>query len=57
MLGTEILKYRELLVKHVEHNLKVSKDSKNIYADLKITPWEFQVGDQVYVKVKPQKVL
>ena len=35
--------------------MKVSQDIKKRYADLKITPREFQVGDHVYIKVKPKK--
>ena len=36
-------------------NLKVSQDRKKSYVDLKRTPREFQVGDHVYIKVKPKK--
>ena len=55
MLGLELLKDMELTMKQVQHNLKVSQDRKKRYACLKRTPQEFQVGDHVYVNVKPIK--
>jgi hypothetical protein len=55
MLGPDMLKDMELTVKQVQHNLKVAQDRHKSYADLKRTPREFQVGDHVYVKVKPRK--
>ena len=55
MLGPDLLKDIELTMKQVEQNLKGSQDSQKIYADLKITPREFQVGDHVYIKVNPKK--
>ena len=35
--------------------MKASEDRKKSYADLKRNPREFQVGDHVYIKVKPKK--
>ena len=55
MLGPEILKDMEVKVKQVQHSLKVSQYIKKNYANLKITPQEFEVGDHVYVKMKPRK--
>ena len=55
MLGPEMLKDMELTVKQVQHNLKVAQDRQKSYADLKRTLREFEVGDHVYVKVKPRK--
>ena len=40
MLGPEILKDMELIVKQVQHNLNISQDRKKSYANLKITPRE-----------------
>ena len=54
MLVSDLLKYMELSVKLVQQNLKASQDRKKSYADLKITPREFHVGDHVYLKVKPK---
>ena len=42
-------------MKHVQGNLKTAQDRKKSHADLKITPKEFQVGEHVFVKVKPRK--
>ena len=56
MLGPYLLKYMELTVKQVQQNLKASQDKKKNYVDLKKTPREFQVGDHVYIKVKPNKI-
>ena len=40
----------------MQQNLKDAQDKKKSYADLKRTPREFQVGEHVYIKVKPQKI-
>ena len=45
----------ELTIKQVQQNLKASQDKQKSYADLKRTPREFQVGEHVYIKVKPKK--
>ena len=55
MLGPYLLKNMELTVKQVQQNLKVVQDRHKSYDDLNITPREFQVGDHVYIKVKPKK--
>ena len=36
--------------------MKSSQDRKKIYADLKRTPREFEVGEHVYIKVKHKKI-
>ena len=42
-------------MKHIQSNLKTTKDRKKSRADLKRTPKQFQVGEHVFVKVKPRK--
>ena len=42
-------------MKHVQGNLKIAQDRKKRHADLKRTPKELQVGEHVFVKVKPRK--
>ena len=56
MLGPGLLKELELIVKHVQSNLKIAQDTQKIHANLKITQKEFQVGEHVFVKVKPRKI-
>ena len=55
MLGPDLSKELELTVKHVQSNLKTTHDRQKGHADLKRTQKEFQVGEHVFVKVKPIK--
>ena len=57
ILGPELLKEMELIVKHVQGNLKVAQDRYKSQEDLKWTKKEFQVGKLVFIKVKPERVL
>ena len=45
----------ELIVKQVQGNLKIAQDRQKREADLKRTPKEFQVGEHVFIKVRPKK--
>ena len=45
----------ELIVKHVQGNLKVAQDQHKSQGDLKRTPKEFEVGKHVFTKVRPKK--
>ena len=49
------MKEMEIIVKQVQENLKVAQDWKKSQADLKRTPKEFQVGEHVFIKVRPKK--
>ena len=40
----------------MQENLKVAQDWQKSQADLKITPKEFQVGEHVFIKVRPRKI-
>jgi hypothetical protein len=53
ILGPDMLKEMETIVQKEKHNLKSAQDRKKSYADLKRTHREFNVGDHVYIKVKP----
>ena len=44
----------ELIVKHVRGNLQVAQDRQKNQADLKRTQKEFQVGEHVFIKVRPK---
>ena len=54
MLGPELLKEMEQIVKQVQDNLKVAQDRQKSQADSKRTPKEFQVGENVFIKVEPE---
>ena len=56
MLGPNLLKELELTMKHVQDNLKIVHDRQKSHVDLKRTPKEFQVGENVFVKVKPRNI-
>ena len=51
VLGPELLKEMEKIVKQVQSNLKIAQDLEY----LKRTPKEFQVGEHVFIKVRPKK--
>ena len=55
VLGPELLKEREEIVKQVQENLKVAQDRQKSQVDIKSTPKEFQVGEHVFIKVRPKK--
>eukprot|EP00253_Pinus_taeda_P028795 PITA_28795 len=55
MLGPEMLKEMEQMVKKVRANLKVAQDRQKSYADRKRNFKEFQVGEHVYVIIQEKK--
>ena len=55
MLGPDSLKDMDITMKLVQQKLKASQYRHKTYADLKRTPREFEVGEHVYIKVKPKK--
>ena len=57
VLGPELLKEMEEIVKQVQGNLKEARDRQKSQADLKRTPKEFQVGEHVFIKVRPKRSL
>ena len=52
ILGPELLKDLEQLVTKVQVNLKEAQDCQKIYADKKRKDKYYQIGDNVYLKVK-----
>ena len=56
VLGPELLKEMEVIVKQVQGNLKIAQDRHKSQADLKQTPKEFQVGEHVFTKVRPKNI-
>jgi hypothetical protein len=55
MVGLEMLQEMENIVRKVQQNLKEAQVRHKSYADQKIRHMEFQVGDNVYLKVKARK--
>ena len=55
VLGLELLKEMEEIVKQVQGNLKVAQDRQKNQAYLKRTPKEFQGGEHVFIKGRPKK--
>ena len=55
VLGLELLKNMHSIVKQVQVNLKVAQERKKSQAYLKRTQKEFQVGEHVFIKVRPKK--
>ena len=55
MVGLEMLQEMENMVRKVQQNLKEAQDRQKSYVDQKRRHLEFQVGDQVYLKVKAKK--
>ena len=55
VLGPELLKEMEEIVKRVQSNLKTAQDRQKSKGELKRTPKEFQVGEHVFIKVRPKK--
>lgn len=45
----------EAEVKKIRQKLKEAQDRKKVYADKKRTDREFEVGDHMYVRMKPKK--
>eukprot|EP00253_Pinus_taeda_P020913 PITA_20913 len=55
VLGPEMLKEMEQMVKKVQANLKVAQDRQKSYANQKRNFKEFQVGEHVYVRIRAKK--
>jgi hypothetical protein len=53
ILGPDMLKEMETIVQKEKQNLKSAQDRQKSFADLKRTHTKFNVGDHVYLKVKP----
>ena len=55
VLGPKLLKGMDLILKQVQGNFKIAQEQQKSQADLKRTPKEFQVGEHVFIKVRPKK--
>lgn len=50
-----MLKDMDLQLKLIKENLKVARDQQKSYADLKRSVKAFQVGEMVFLRVKPKR--
>ena len=58
LIGPDIVKDTEAKVQVIRQRLKAASDRKKSYANLKRKDIEYEVGDQVFLKVSPwRKVL
>jgi len=57
MLGPEMLKEMEELVKKVRSNLKAAQDRQKNFADMKRRFKEYQLGDRIFVRIRARKSL
>ncbi|KAI3780622.1 hypothetical protein L2E82_10607 [Cichorium intybus] len=57
LAGPEIVAQTEEKIKLIRENLKVAQNRQKQYADRRVKPIEFQVGDMVMLKVSPWKGL
>ena len=55
MLGPQLIKDLEQLVTEVQMNLKEEQDRQKSYADKKIKYKDYQIVDDVYLKVKEKR--
>lgn len=55
MLGLKMLEEMEHEVRITRQNLKVAQDRQKVYINRKRTYQDFEVGDHVYVKIRPKK--
>jgi hypothetical protein len=56
VLGSELLKDMEDQVAKIKQNLKATQDRQKVYANKNRTAREFKVGENVILKVKPNKI-
>jgi hypothetical protein len=49
ILRPDMLKEMEQKVVQIKQNMKIAQDRQKSYADRKMTPREFKVGDNVYL--------
>ena len=55
LLGPEIVQVTTDNVKVIMDRLKIAQDQQKSYADNRMRDLEFQVGDQVFLRISPWK--
>jgi hypothetical protein len=57
IFGPDLVEEAEATVHHIQGNLKAVKSHQETYANKRRRPIEFEVGDNVYLRVSPMKGL
>jgi hypothetical protein len=57
IFGPDIVDEPEAIVHRIQDNLKAAKSHEESYANKRRQPLEFEIGDHVYLKVSPMKVV
>jgi hypothetical protein len=57
IFGPDIVDEPEAIVHRIQDNLKATKSHEESYANKRRQPLEFEIGDHVYLKVSPMKVV
>jgi hypothetical protein len=55
IFGPDLVEEAEATVRRIQDNLKAAKSGQETYANKRRRPLEFEVGDLVYLRVRPQK--
>jgi len=55
LIGQDMLEKMEQEMQVIKKNIKATQDRKNSYADQNILFKEFQVGEHMYLCIKPRK--
>jgi hypothetical protein len=57
IFGLDIVDEVEAMVRRIQDNLKAPKSCQKNYANKRCRPLEFEVGDHMYIRVSPMKVV
>jgi hypothetical protein len=57
IFGPDIVTEAEVKVKQIQANILVAQSCQKSYVDKRCNPLEFKVGDHVYLRVSPMKVV
>jgi hypothetical protein len=55
IFGSDIIEEAEIIVHHVQENLKAAKSRQKTYANKRRRPLEFEIGNHIYLRVSPMK--
>jgi hypothetical protein len=57
IFGPDLVEEAEATIHRIQDNLKATKSCQETYANKRRPPLEFEVGDLVYLRVSPMKVM